>query len=120
MCSPPFGDDTLRRRSLDDGASMNTLLVLDHPRKSSLTAQVADVFMAAGQEKGHRFEFADLHAEGFDPAMQEADEPDWNDSDKVYSEAVQKEMQRIERNEATVMIFPVYWWSMPAMLKGWI
>src|SRR5262245_56706794 len=29
-------------------------------------------------------------------------------------------MQRIERNEATVMFFPVYWWSMPALLKGWI
>ena len=29
-------------------------------------------------------------------------------------------MARIERNEATVMIFPVFWWSMPAMLKGWI
>jgi NAD(P)H dehydrogenase (quinone) len=29
-------------------------------------------------------------------------------------------MQRIERNDATVMVFPVYWWSMPALLKGWI
>jgi NAD(P)H dehydrogenase (quinone) len=29
-------------------------------------------------------------------------------------------MHRIERNEATVMVFPVYWWSMPALLKGWI
>jgi NAD(P)H dehydrogenase (quinone) len=29
-------------------------------------------------------------------------------------------MERIQRNEATVMIFPVWWWSMPAILKGWI
>jgi NAD(P)H dehydrogenase (quinone) len=29
-------------------------------------------------------------------------------------------MQRVERNDATVMVFPVYWWSMPALLKGWI
>jgi NAD(P)H dehydrogenase (quinone) len=52
--------------------------------------------------------------------LREADEPDWNDPDKIYSEDVQREMQRIERNEATVMVFPVYWWSMPALLKGWI
>jgi NAD(P)H dehydrogenase (quinone) len=29
-------------------------------------------------------------------------------------------MSRVERNEATVMIFPVWWWSVPAVLKGWI
>jgi NAD(P)H dehydrogenase (quinone) len=29
-------------------------------------------------------------------------------------------MRRIERNDATVMIFPIWWWSMPALLKGWI
>ena len=27
---------------------------------------------------------------------------------------------RVERNAATVMVFPVWWWSMPAMLKGWV
>ncbi len=40
--------------------------------------------------------------------------------DKSYSQAVQAEMARIERNEATVMFFPVWWWSIPAILKGWI
>jgi NAD(P)H dehydrogenase (quinone) len=29
-------------------------------------------------------------------------------------------MERIERNEATVLFFPVYWWSVPALAKGWI
>lgn len=99
---------------------MNTLLVLAHPRRTSLTAQVAEAFMAAAQENGHRFELADLHVEGFDPVMQEDDEPDWDNPDKVYSQAVRREMERVERNEATVMVFPVYWWSMPALLKGWI
>lgn len=56
----------------------------------------------------------------FDPVLREPDEPDWGNPGKVYSEAVFGEMRRIERNEATVMIFPVWWWSMPAILKGWI
>jgi NAD(P)H dehydrogenase (quinone) len=96
------------------------LLVLSHPRRSSLTGQVADVFAAQLSASGHEIEWADLMAEGFDPVLREEDEPDWNDPDKKYSRAVQDEMARIRRNDATVMIFPVYWWSMPALLKGWV
>ena len=91
-----------------------------HARRSSLTGQVADAFSEAAQANGHAIEMADLAREQFDPVLREEDEPDWNDPDKVYSEDVRREMQRIERNEATVMVFPVYWWSMPALLKGWI
>lgn len=99
---------------------MKTLLVLAHPRRRSLSGQVADAFAAAAMAKGHEIELADLQAEGFDPVLHEADEPDWNDPAKIYSPAVRREMARIERNEATVMVFPVWWWSMPALLKGWI
>jgi NAD(P)H dehydrogenase (quinone) len=52
--------------------------------------------------------------------LQEPDEPDWDIEDKRYSEAVRAEMQRMDRNDAIVLVFPVWWWSMPAMLKGWI
>jgi NAD(P)H dehydrogenase (quinone) len=96
------------------------LLVIAHVRRSSLTGQVADAFCEAATANGHAFEWADLAREGFDPVLREGDEPDWNDPDKVYSAEVRREMRRIERNEATVMFFPVYWWSMPALLKGWI
>jgi NAD(P)H dehydrogenase (quinone) len=99
---------------------VKTLLVIAHPRRSSLTGQAADAFREAAQANGHAFELADLAQEQFDPVLREADEPDWGDPDKVYSEDVRREMQRVERNEATVMVFPVYWWSMPALLKGWI
>ncbi len=99
---------------------MKTLVVTGHPRKNSLTAQVVDRFSGTLRETGHEVELADLHAEGFDPVLREEDEPDWNDTRKVYSPAVVGEMRRVERNEATVLIFPIYWWSFPALLKGWI
>lgn len=99
---------------------MRTLLVFAHVRRSSLTGQAADAFGAEASAKGHTIEWADLAGEHFDPVLREADEPDWNDPAKTYSEEVEREMRRIERNEATVMFFPVYWWSMPALLKGWI
>ncbi len=99
---------------------MKVLLVSAHVRENSLTKAVADGFAEAATAGGHRVEVAKLLSEGFDPVLREADEPDWADSSKKYSSAVQREMQRIERNDATVMVFPVWWWSMPAILKGWI
>ncbi len=80
----------------------------------------AKAFADAALDNGHEIEWANLIDDGFDPVLREADEPDWDNSNKVYSEAVLAEMRRIERNEATVMVFPVWWWSMPAVLKGWI
>jgi len=99
---------------------MKTLLVITHPRRNSLTARVAEIFAEGVAGNGHEVEWADLVEEGFDPVMREQDEPDWDDPRKCYSAEVQREMARIERNDATLMIFPVYWWSVPALLKGWI
>ena len=99
---------------------MNTLVVIAHPRPGSLTHALARAFMDGAGAEGHRFEVADLAAEGFDPAMPPEDEPDWDDAAKLYSPAVRAEMARVERNDATVMIWPVWWWAMPALLKGWV
>src|SRR5262245_36872359 len=99
---------------------MKILLVLAHPRRDSLTGQVADAFAEAAIANGHQVDWADLVRECFDPVLREADEPDWTDPGKIYSPEVLREMARIRRNDATVMVFPVWWWSMPAILKGWI
>ena len=96
------------------------LLVLAHPRRGSLTGQVADRFAATLTGNGYYVELADLVAEEFDPVLRKVDEPDWGNPDKAYSPDVVREMERIRRNDATVMIFPVYWWSMPGIMKGWV
>ena len=99
---------------------MKVLTVFSHPRRQSLSGAVLDAFADGLRAAGHEVEIADLHGEGFDPVMTEADEPDWNDSRKRYSEAVLREQERIARNDALAFVFPVWWWSLPAMLKGWI
>jgi NAD(P)H dehydrogenase (quinone) len=58
---------------------VKTLLVIAHPRRSSLTGQAADAFREAAHANGHAFELADLAQEQFDPVLREADEPDWDD-----------------------------------------
>ena len=99
---------------------MNVLVVICHPRRESLTGALADAFVEGLAGAGYTAEIADLYAENFDPLVQPADEPDYEDPTKAYSPEVQAEMARIERNDAIAMFFPVWWWSVPAMLKGWI
>jgi NAD(P)H dehydrogenase (quinone) len=99
---------------------MKVLVVFDHPRRDSFCGAVLDAFAGGLSEAGHRAEIADLHRECFDPRMTPADEPDWDDDAKRYSDAVLAEQARIARNEALAFVFPVWWWSVPAMTKGWI
>jgi putative NADPH-quinone reductase len=99
---------------------MKVLTVFSHPRRESLSGAVLDAFAGGLREAGHEVEIADLHGEGFDPVMVEADEPDWDDSRKRYSDAVLREQARIAKSDALAFVFPVWWWSLPAMLKGWV
>ena len=99
---------------------MKVLLVTAHPRTDSLTNAVRDRLMTALREKGCTVESADLAAERFDPVLNATDEPDWENPRKIYSPEVVREMDRIERHDASILLFPVYWWSMPALMKGWI
>jgi len=99
---------------------MKVLVVYDHPRRDSFCGAVCDAFVAGLGEAGHAAEIADLRAEGFDPRLPPEDEPDWDDADKRYSDAVLAEQARIARNDALAFVFPVWWWSVPATTKGWI
>jgi NAD(P)H dehydrogenase (quinone) len=99
---------------------MNVLVIYDHPRRNSFCGAVLDSFLEGLAGAGHKTEVADLHAERFDPRLPVADEPDWDDSHKVYSATVLAEQARIQRNDALAFLFPVWWWSFPATTKGWI
>jgi NAD(P)H dehydrogenase (quinone) len=110
----------LRLAGFQAEEGVNVLVVFTHPRRNSFCGAVMDSFIAGLAGAGHKAEIADLHAEGFDPRMTEADEPDWNDPRKRYSDPVLAEQARIARNDAMAFVFPVWWWSIPAMLKGWV
>jgi NAD(P)H dehydrogenase (quinone) len=97
-----------------------TLVVLAHHRATSLTAKVAMRARRRLEAVGGVVDFLDLYAEGFDPRMTPADEPDWDDPDKAYSAEVESHMRRIDAASAVVVVFPVWWSAPPAILKGWV
>ncbi|MGA5194617.1 NAD(P)H oxidoreductase [Streptomyces exfoliatus] len=98
----------------------HTLLVLAHPRTDSLTAQVAARLRSRIENEGGTVDVLDLYAEGFDPLLHPADEPDWEDREKVYSPEVHAHMDRILAADDILVVFPVWWFAPPAVLKGWI
>ncbi len=103
---------------------MSVLLVTAHQRHDSLTAEVARIFSQTLEQHNYRVETANLVAEDFNPVMSVDDEPQWHNNGELDRSClagdVRKEITRIERNSSAVLVFPVYWWSMPAILKGWI
>ncbi|MFG2769013.1 NAD(P)H oxidoreductase [Streptomyces sp. NPDC048350] len=98
----------------------HTLLVHAHPRSDSLTAQVAGLVHGRLTGAGGTVDVLDLYAEGFDPVLRPADEPDWEDREKTYTPEVHAHMDRILAADDIVIVFPVWWMAPPAVLKGWI
>ncbi|MFB5676831.1 NAD(P)H oxidoreductase [Paenibacillus terreus] len=99
---------------------MKILTVVSHPRVNSLTFAVADRFIQGLTDAGHETELLDLHRSGFNPVMWEADEPDWSSDRKIYTPEVVAEMERMKNHDALAFIFPIWWYNLPAMLKGYI
>lgn len=59
---------------------------------------------------------ADLHAEGFNPVWTMADQT----QGQTPPDDILPEQARIERCDAICFVFPLYWYGMPAMTKGWM
>ncbi|MCC2674460.1 MAG: dehydrogenase [Ramlibacter sp.] len=100
---------------------MHALIVVAHPDPDSFTHRVAAELARgiADAPGGHTAEIADLAAEDFDPRYNNADRAGYG-SGSAPPPDVLLEQQRIDRCQALVLVYPVYWWSFPALLKGWI
>lgn len=100
---------------------MHALIVVSHADPGSLTHILAGELAQgiADTGRGHGAELADLAAEGFDPRFGAADLALVRDQGPMPAD-VAAEQARIDRADALVLVYPVYWWSFPALLKGWI
>ncbi|WP_115526592.1 MULTISPECIES: NAD(P)H-dependent oxidoreductase [Xanthomonas] len=100
---------------------MHALIVVAHPEQRSHThavaAQIGEAVLASGG--AHTFEVADLAQEGFDPRFTPADVAMFSGQAGAPPD-VAAEQARLDRADALVLVFPIYWWSFPALLKGWI
>ncbi|HET6621799.1 MAG TPA: NAD(P)H-dependent oxidoreductase [Dongiaceae bacterium] len=98
---------------------MHVLVIFAHPRRDSFTGAALDSLLEGlGECRDHTIEIADLYRENFEPRFQPEDYAQFRG--EAMPEPVRREQERFDRCDAVAFVFPVWWWSFPAALKGWI
>lgn len=91
------------------------LIIFAHPSHKSYNFSILQKVVEGLGEKGHAIQVSDLHALKFDPAMTE---------DELYRKhapaVILGEQSKIIWADIIILIFPVWWWGPPAILKGWL
>ena len=112
----------------------NVLIVHAHPEPLSLTRALVRVSADALRGAGHTVVESDLHALGWKAVFDAADFPARADSWRLafvaesahayasgqQSEDVAAEQRKLLAADALILQFPLWWFGMPAILKGWI
>ncbi|AKB26998.1 glutathione-regulated potassium-efflux system ancillary protein KefG [Methanosarcina siciliae T4/M] len=113
---------------------MKVLYVYAHQEPKSFNAALKETALAALKEKGHEVKLSDLYAMNFNPVLTGEDFTDRKKPDvfKPFLEAIQAsktgafapdilaEMEKVKWADLLIFQFPIYFTSMPAILKGWI
>jgi NAD(P)H dehydrogenase (quinone) len=98
---------------------MKHLLVVAHPVEGSFTMGLAHAYAAELESIGHSQRTYDLYRMGFNPVLS-AQELAPVSADHPASADVAQAQRDILSADALTVIYPLWWLSMPAMLKGYI
>lgn len=113
---------------------MRALIVHAHPEPRSFVAAMRDLAVDVLSEKGYSVTVSDLYAQGFDPVAKAEDFVERGDPTYlVYAKEqrhgkargtlpadIAREFERVRAADLLVLTFPIFWFSTPAILKGWI
>jgi NAD(P)H dehydrogenase (quinone) len=98
---------------------MNFLVVYAHPVEDSFVSALHRCVVKALTDAGHFVDDCDLYAEGFDPVLSRAERCSYHNllADRAN---VATEIERLRKCDGIVLVFPTWWYSMPAILKGYL
>ena len=113
---------------------MNVLIVHAHPEPQSFTAALRDQARSTLEAQGHQVQVSDLYAMNWNPVASAADfaardNPDYlvyaleqrlGVKNQSIAADIQAELDKLLWADLLILNFPVFWFSVPAMLKGWI
>lgn len=115
-------------------AKLNILIVYAHPEERSFNAAMRRSAEATLEGLGHELVVSDLYRDHFrawpDPAeFRDRANPDHFElmreqaranTTGLLSEDIAREQGRVSWADAILFQFPLWWWSFPAILKGWV
>jgi NAD(P)H dehydrogenase (quinone) len=109
------------------------LWVYAHPEPRSLNASLRDAGVDRLRAAGHEVTVSDLYAMGWKATLDRDDVGDLPDPSLELSRAtkqayeagtlapdIRAEQAKLVAADALVLQFPLWWYSVPAILKGWI
>ncbi len=113
---------------------MNVLIVFAHPEPDSFAGAMKNLAVETLTAEGHTVVVSDLYTEGFQAAAGPADvtkrvDPERFDlgaeqafaaKEGCFSDEIQGEIDRLFEADFLILQFPMWWFSMPAIMKGWI
>jgi NAD(P)H dehydrogenase (quinone) len=122
------------RASIHERIPMNVLIVYAHPEPRSLNGSLRDFTVQRLRQAGHDVVVSDLYAMGWQPSISHADflEHDASRPLKVetaskhafetgtQSADIEEEQRKLQWADALILQFPMWWFSMPAIMKGWV
>jgi len=97
---------------------MRVLVIYCHPVAESFAASAHAVVLEALAERDHEVTDVDLYAEQFDPVMSRQERLDYQNTAR-NERLVKRYDDQIATTEAIVLVYPAWWYGMPAMLKGY-
>ncbi|MDT0345987.1 NAD(P)H-dependent oxidoreductase [Streptomyces litchfieldiae] len=118
----------------DEQSTKNVLIVSAHPEPRSLNASLASFAAEELRRAGHHVRTSDLYAMKWKAGVDADDFPDHSPADRldvmaVSGDATERgrlagdiaaEQEKLLWSDAVILQFPMWWFSVPAVLKGWI
>jgi len=98
---------------------MRHLIVVAHPAEDSFTLALTRAYAAELERPGHTQRTYDLYRTGFNPVLS-APELLPVGADHPVSADVAQAQDDIRGADALTVLYPIWWMSMPAMMKGYI
>ncbi|MEU2439079.1 NAD(P)H-dependent oxidoreductase [Streptomyces rubradiris] len=112
---------------------MKVFIVHAHPERRSLNGALTDIAVETLTGAGHEVRVSDLYAMGWKPTV---DADDFggaasspldvvHDSGRAFASGalsadIRAEQEKLLWADTVILQFPLWWYSMPAILKGWV
>jgi putative NADPH-quinone reductase len=97
---------------------MRVLVIFCHPSRGSFVGSILSALVGRLEASGHAVQVVDLYAEGFDPVLRQ-DAWRAHRHEQPTQAGLEAHIAALRACESLVLVYPTWWYGLPAMLKGW-
>ena len=113
---------------------MRVHLVVAHPEQNSFNFALHNKAVEVLKNQSYALEISDLYAQDFNPVAGKNDTTNFPSGDlfqiakaqrlalsnNSFVSSIKQEQKKLVSSDLLIFQFPLWWWSFPGILKGWI